>query len=66
MPIYEFDCHACDEQFEELVFNLSKLDQVDCPHCGSAEIQKRISLTAAGLRSSGGSGSPSTACTTSL
>lgn len=66
MPIYEFDCHDCGEQFEELVFNLAKVGQIDCPQCGSAEVHKRISLTASNMKSNGGSASPSPSCTTSF
>ena len=43
MPIYEFICEECFEEFEELVgFNQSEID-LSCPVCGSELIRKKIS-----------------------
>jgi putative FmdB family regulatory protein len=40
MPIYEYDCHACGHQFEELVLGGRK---VCCPSCASENIERRMS-----------------------
>jgi putative FmdB family regulatory protein len=47
MPIYEFICEECFEEFEELVgFNQSEI-QLNCPACGSELIRKKVSSFAA-------------------
>lgn len=46
MPIFEFLCEDCGQPFEELVFSSSAVDEVTCPECGSAEVQKMISTFA--------------------
>ena len=51
MPIFEFRCQACDEEFEELL--RSPDDPVECPACGAGEIQRKMSVF--GFKSSGGS-----------
>ena len=64
MPIYEFDCSECGEEFEELVMSSNWEDKVSCPHCDSKKIHKKVSLFAS--RSSGVSNTISpAACTTS-
>jgi putative FmdB family regulatory protein len=47
MPIYEFDCAGCGEGFEELV---AMGATPACPHCGSREVERRISLVAPRLK----------------
>jgi putative FmdB family regulatory protein len=43
MPIYDYKCRACGQQFEELV----KLGQTPpCPECGGLDLEKLISLPA--------------------
>jgi putative FmdB family regulatory protein len=47
MPIYEFICEECFEEFEKLVgFKQSEID-LNCPSCGSDLIRKKISSFAA-------------------
>ena len=41
MPIYEFECPACGEHFEELV--LGSKNDIKCPRCGSSEVKKKVS-----------------------
>ncbi len=41
MPIYEFACNGCQEDFELLVFGKQEMR---CPHCGSQDITKKLSL----------------------
>ena len=44
MPIFEYVCTACGEDFEELV--LGSRTDVKCPKCGSLEAQKKVSAFA--------------------
>ncbi|HOB74560.1 MAG TPA: zinc ribbon domain-containing protein [Phycisphaerae bacterium] len=47
MPIYEYQCSACDHAFEELVQSAEAEAAVVCPHCKSGKVQKRLSVFAA-------------------
>lgn len=43
MPIYEYGCDKCGQDFEELVFG----DEAPaCPHCGSHKTHKLMSRCA--------------------
>ncbi len=44
MPIYEYSCSACEEDFEELVF--SSTATVPCPECGSEDVARKVSVFA--------------------
>ncbi len=59
MPLYEFHCSDCEQDFEELVRSLAGIDKVKCPSCGSAHVNKRVSSFAS--RVTGGSYSFSSA-----
>jgi len=52
MPMYEFRCAACGDDFEELV--RSDDERVECPSCGGADVCKKMSTFA--HRSGGGGG----------
>lgn len=55
MPLFEYRCSDCQEQFEELV-SYSESKDVDCPHCGGHNTEKLVSAFAIiGGSSSGGS-----------
>jgi len=41
MPIYEYKCAACDEEFEKLVFGNKA---VNCPKCSSEDVKKKLSM----------------------
>lgn len=44
MPIYEFQCHDCGNEFEELV---ARMDQdAPCPKCSSNKVGRLVSATA--------------------
>lgn len=45
MPIYEYRCDGCSEEFEELVRNAAETGVV-CPRCGSGAVTRRLSLFA--------------------
>lgn len=49
MPMFEFICKKCGEEFEELLF--SRDEDVECPGCGSSEVGKKVSVVA--FKSSG-------------
>lgn len=51
MPIYEYQCQACQHQLEALQ-KISDAALVDCPKCGEPALRKRIS--AVGFRLKGG------------
>jgi|Deesub1362B_J571_1020462.scaffolds.fasta_scaffold01736_7 putative FmdB family regulatory protein len=44
MPIYEFECQACHEEFEELVMGGNA--SIHCPSCGSERVKKLMSAAA--------------------
>jgi putative FmdB family regulatory protein len=46
MPIYEFICNECKDEFEELVRSISAIAEVSCPACGSPRVEKKVSLFA--------------------
>ena len=54
MPLYEFECTDCHEEFEDLVPNLSRIDEVECPRCGSGKVHRLQSGFATVSSSSGG------------
>jgi putative FmdB family regulatory protein len=55
MPIYEYKCVKCSNQFSKLVFGQDT--KVECPNCKSDEVEKLISVISSASGSSAGSGS---------
>ncbi|NIP44012.1 MAG: zinc ribbon domain-containing protein [candidate division Zixibacteria bacterium] len=57
MPIYEYVCRECGDEFEELLRALD--DEVSCPRCESADCERKFSVfgfsSGAGFVSSAGS-----------
>ena len=45
MPLYEYECQGCHQQFELLVREQTVLE---CPSCKSTELQKQLSVFAVG------------------
>lgn len=43
MPIYEYGCRECGREFEKLVRADTALE---CPHCHSTQLEKRLSVFA--------------------
>jgi putative FmdB family regulatory protein len=41
MPIFEFHCQKCRDDFEKIVFNNNA--QVKCPRCQSSKVRKKLS-----------------------
>lgn len=46
MPIYEYACPGCGQDFEKLLFRTD--ERVECPACGSAEVRRRLSSFSVG------------------
>ncbi len=67
MPIYEYVCEKCGNEFEVLV--LHKDEKPECPKCGSTNPVRKMSSFgfSAGnkFRSSTGTGSSCAGCTSS-
>ena len=40
MPIYEYQCQECGEEFERLIRSFEK---IECPECGSEKVRKLLS-----------------------
>ena len=47
MPLYEYQCGACDERFEWLQRLGEGKAAVRCPACGASEVERRLSTFAA-------------------
>ncbi|WP_144391724.1 FmdB family zinc ribbon protein [Pleionea sediminis] len=52
MPIYEYQCGACDHQFEKLQ-KMSDSPLVECPECDKPELKKLVSAAGFQLKGSG-------------
>jgi putative FmdB family regulatory protein len=57
VPLYEYACRSCDENFEALVFSG---DEVECPSCHGDDLERQWSVPAAPLNTV----SPSSGCVT--
>ncbi|MFZ3090171.1 MAG: zinc ribbon domain-containing protein [Nitrospirota bacterium] len=57
MPIYEYTCNKCSNDFEKLVFSTTAA--VCCPNCSSDNVVKKISLFGMGGGSKSDSSSDS-------
>jgi putative FmdB family regulatory protein len=54
MPVYEYQCQACDKRFEVLR-PMSQMDApTACPGCASPNVRRSISVFAAISREAGG------------
>ncbi len=64
MPLYEFHCAKCGEEFEELVMSSrpETLAQVTCPECGSHKVSKKVSTFASSVKGASTSSSSSSNC----
>ncbi len=48
MPIYEFKCKKCGEEFEQILFASDREEAVACPVCKSKQTRKLMSAFAGG------------------
>jgi putative FmdB family regulatory protein len=60
MPIYEYACCDCCEEFEMLVFRSD--ESVSCPKCQSSNVNKMMSVC--GFKSGGDKGAASSRMST--
>lgn len=47
MPIYEYRCRSCGRDFEELARSMENPQDLACPHCGGADVERQLSVFAA-------------------
>jgi putative FmdB family regulatory protein len=52
MPIYEYQCQACENVVEALQ-KISDAPLLNCPKCGEAALRKKVSAPAFRLKGSG-------------
>jgi putative FmdB family regulatory protein len=57
MPIYEYRCQECGEEFEKLVRSSADADKVECPRCHQAHVKRLLSLFGLGGSAQGGEAS---------
>jgi putative FmdB family regulatory protein len=43
MPLYEFECLDCGNEFESLVRKFSEIADVKCPACNSKRLEEKVS-----------------------
>lgn len=64
MPIYEYICTKCNQEFEYIV--LGSDDSVSCPECNTNKVRRRMSAcsfkSGESLDSSSSTGSSSSGC----
>lgn len=61
MPLYEFQCNDCQDEFEELVRSSSAVDEVKCPVCGSQHVRRKVSMFASKVAGGMGTAAPAAA-----
>ena len=52
MPIYEYQCYACDYAFEQMQ-KITEDPVSVCPQCGKSKVKRLVSSTAFHLKGSG-------------
>jgi putative FmdB family regulatory protein len=62
MPVYEYACDQCGKRFELFVRSVSSSSSPVCPHCGSADVHKAISLFGVGVGASAGRAPAAASC----
>ncbi len=58
MPIYEFKCKDCDNEFEMICSANDDTGDIACPRCGERKVEKIISLFSSSCGSSGSCSAP--------
>lgn len=48
MPVYEYHCETCGEDFDLFVRSATQRKEPECPRCGSAKVKKAVSLFGVG------------------
>ena len=44
MPIFEYVCQSCGTRFEKLILSSQHKQALDCPRCGSKDVEKAFSV----------------------
>ena len=52
MPIYEYQCHKCQHQFE-LLQKISDAPASECPHCHAHNVERLVSAAGFQLKGTG-------------
>lgn len=52
MPIYEYECSACEHRLE-VIQKMNEPPRTDCPECGEAKLKKLLSVAGFRLKGSG-------------
>ena len=65
MPMYEYRCKACEEEFEEFLMGSETDADVECPACGEYQAMRQLSAFSMGGGYSSYSGGSSASCGTS-
>lgn len=55
MPIFEYKCNDCGEQFDFLHKSINNIEDVNCLSCNSENIKKLMSTFSASFSNSGSS-----------
>ena len=61
MPIYEYHCNDCGDDFERFLRSMFSKETILCPECGSDHVSKAISVFGTSSGSSGGAAASSAA-----
>ncbi|MFC1867424.1 zinc ribbon domain-containing protein [Thermodesulfobacteriota bacterium] len=43
MPIFEYQCTSCNNQYEALIMDVAEEDLPKCPKCGGSDVKKLLS-----------------------
>jgi len=46
MPIYEYECQNCMQQFQRLVMKAEEVSSLVCPDCGDTRLKRLVSRVA--------------------
>ena len=61
MPLYEFRCPQCGDEFELIVFS-SDQEPIQCPKCGASNPERLLSMFSSGRGASHVGASAASSC----
>ena len=50
MPVYEYQCNACDHKFERLQSVTARPEETSCPQCNEVNVQRIMSAFASQIK----------------
>jgi len=65
MPLYEYHCQECGENFEKMVRISEAGNSPECPQCGSPQTHKQISTFASKMSGTAFSSGAASSCASS-